>query len=213
MKKITASDFLALGLYAFAGFGLEVLLSMVLPNLLGIKSSEYSTIHHCIHWVLTCVLWGSITVFLLHLSKTKYSFDILKNNHVITPKRWLIAIIITVVSIMITTIVCKGFKPVTEYNGLVKFIFQNIYYLFEAALIVLTIIFGQRFGEVITKKDNLPWGGLFLAMTWGLVHILLQDLHTGIYTFIMAILYGIVYVALNKNTKYSYILITLMFIL
>lgn len=213
MKKITASDFLVLGLYAFAGFGLEVLLSMVLPNLLGIKSSEYSTIHHCIHWVLTCVLWGSITVFLLHLSKTKYSFDILKNNHVVTPKGWLIAIIITVVSIMLTTIVCKGFKPVTEYNGLVKFIFQNIYYLFEAALIVLTIIFGQRFGEVITKKVNLPWGGLFLAMTWGLVHILLQGLHTGIYTFIMAIFYGIVYVALNKNTKYSYILITLMFIL
>ncbi|MDF2984491.1 MAG: hypothetical protein K0R50_1, partial [Eubacterium sp.] len=212
-KKITASDFLALGLYTFAGFGLEVLLSMVLPNLLGIKSSEYSTTHHCIHWVLTCVLWGSITVFLLHLSKTKYSFDILKNNHVITPKGWFIAIIITVAAIMITTIVLKGFKPVTEYNGLVKFIFQNIYYLFEAALIVLTIIFGQRFGELITKKGNLPWGGLFLAMTWGLVHILLQDLNTGIYTFIMAILYGIVYVALNKNTKYSYILITFMFIL
>ncbi|MDF2989174.1 MAG: hypothetical protein K0R50_4684, partial [Eubacterium sp.] len=34
IKKITASDFLALGLYTFAGFGLEVLLSMVLPNLL-----------------------------------------------------------------------------------------------------------------------------------------------------------------------------------
>jgi hypothetical protein len=132
---------------------------------------------------------------------------------VITPKGWFIAIIITVAAIMITTIVLKGFKPVTEYNGLVKFIFQNIYYLFEAALIVLTIIFGQRFGELITKKGNLPWGGLFLAMTWGLVHILLQDLNTGIYTFIMAILYGIVYVALNKNTKYSYILITFMFIL
>ncbi|MDF9841471.1 hypothetical protein M2105_002487 [Paenibacillus sp. PastF-1] len=35
-KKIGASDYLALGLYAFAGFGLEVVLSMLLPVIFGV---------------------------------------------------------------------------------------------------------------------------------------------------------------------------------
>lgn len=212
-KKITATDFLALGLYAFAGFGLEIILSMILPGVLGVESADYTLIHHCIHWTLTCALWGAMTLFLLRLSKNNYAFDIMKYNEPISKKRWIISMILVIIAIGITTIVSKGFKPAMEYSGLIKFIFQNIYYLFESGLILLTIAFGQKFGEMITKKENLPWGGLFLAMTWGLVHILLQDVNTGVYTFIMSILYGAVYLLLNKNIKYAYIFIAIMFIL
>jgi len=58
----------------------------------------------------------------------------------------------------------------------------------------------------------LPYGGLFLALTWGLIHILLQGFQTGIYAFAMAILYGVIYLVFKKNTRYAYILIAVIFI-
>lgn len=211
--KVGASDYLALGLYAFAGFGLEVVLSMLLPMILGVKGSEYTLVHHCIHWTLTCLLWGSMALFLIRLSKKKYAFDIMRLNDVPDSKRWLLAVVVSLIAIIVTTVAWGGFKPVQEYKGIVTFIFQNIYYLFEAALILLTIAFGQKFGEMLLKRGGLPYGGIFLALTWGLIHILLQGSETGVYAFFMSILYGLVYILLKKNIRYSYMMIAIVFIL
>jgi len=214
-KKIGSSNYLYLGLYAFAGFGLEILLSMLLPSIFGVQSSEYTIMQECIYWLLTCALWGAVSILLINLSKKKYGFDIMKYNEAPSAKQWLFSVVIATIAIVITTIVGDGFKPIQEYmnNGIVKFIFQHIYYLFETVLIVLTIAFGQKFGEEITKRTGLPYGGLFLALTWGLIHILTQGIMTGVYAFAMAILYGIVYILLKKNIRYAYLLITVMFIL
>lgn len=212
-KKIGASDYLGLGLYAFAGFGLEVVLSMLLPEIFGVKWSEYTLIHHCIHWLLTCILWASTALFLIRLSRKKYSFYVMKLNEAPDSKGWLLAILVSVIAITVTTIVWGGLKPVQEYDGIVTFVFQNIYYLFEAALILLTIAFGQKFGEMLLKRGGLPYGGIFLALTWGLIHILLQGSETGVYAFFMSILYGLVYILLKKNIRYSYMMIAIVFIL
>jgi hypothetical protein len=212
-KKVHASDYLALGLYAFAGFGFEVVLSMLLPTILGVKGSEYTLVHHCIHWTLTCLLWGSMALFLIRLSKKKYAFDIMRLNEVPDSKRWLLAVVVSVVAIIVTTIAWGGFKPVQEYKDIVNSIFQNVYYLFEAALILLTIAFGQKFGETLFHKSSLPYGGLFLALTWGLIHILLQGTMTGVYAVFMSLLYGMVYILLKKNIRYSYVMIAVIFVL
>lgn len=212
-KKIGASDYLGLGLYAFAGFGLEVVLAMLLPLVFGVQGSEYTLFHQCVHWVLTCILWGSMALFLIRFSGEKYSFDVMKLNKVPDSKGWLFAIVVSVIAITATTIVWDGLKPVQEYDGIVKFLFQNIYYLFEAALILLTIVFGQQFGDTLINRRGLPYGGFFLALTWGLIHILLQGSQTGVYASLMSILYGLVYIMLKKNIRYSYILIAIVFIL
>ncbi len=107
----------------------------------------------------------------------------MKFNEVPNTMQWLLAILLFAVAITVTTIAWGGFKPILEPDGAVEFIFQNIYYLFETALIVLNIVFGQKFGEVLTKKDKLPYGGLFLAFTWGLMHILTQGLQAGVYKY------------------------------
>ncbi|MEK3758788.1 hypothetical protein MKZ07_10105 [Paenibacillus sp. FSL P4-0338] len=212
-KKIGASDYLALALYAFAGFGLEIVLSMLLPSILGVRSSEYTLIHHCIHWGLTCLLWGSMALFLIRLSKRKYDFDMMNLHAAPDAKEWLLAVVVSVIAIAATTIVWEGFKPVQEYKDAVRFVFQNIYYLFEAALILLTIAFGQKFGETLFKRDRLPYGGIFLALTWGLIHILLQGGATGVYAFFMSLLYGTIYIMLRKNVRYSYLVIAVVFVL
>lgn len=111
-KKIGASDYLGLGLYAFAGFGLEVVLAMLLPLVFGVQGSEYTLFHQCVHWVLTCILWGSMALFLIRFSGEKYSFDVMKLNKVPDSKGWLFAIVVSVIAITATTIVWDGLKPV-----------------------------------------------------------------------------------------------------
>lgn len=212
-KKVGASDYLSLALYAFAGFGLEVVLLMILPSVLGVGNSDYTLLHQCIHWGITCLLWGSMAVFLIRLSKRKHDFDIMRLNATPDARGWLLAIVVSVIAIAATTVVWEGFKPVQEYKEAVRFVFQNIYYLFEAALILLTIAFGQKFGETLFKRDGLPYGGMFLALTWGLIHILLQGGATGIYAFFMSLLYGTIYIMLRKNVRYSYVVIAVVFIL
>ncbi|MEG2145054.1 MAG: hypothetical protein RRY06_00300, partial [Lachnospiraceae bacterium] len=59
----------------------------------------------------------------------------------------------------------------------------------------------------------IPFGGIILAVTWGLVHIFTQGASTGIYAVIQALLYGSVYMVFNKNYKITYIAIALMFML
>lgn len=81
----------------------------------------------------------------------------------------------------------------------------------------IIIVFGQKYGEMKFKNNkkvyNFPWGALLLAVTWGLVHILTKDVLCGIESIMFSIVFGITYLLLRKNTKLTYLFITLMFIL
>ncbi|GHU59009.1 hypothetical protein FACS189444_3580 [Spirochaetia bacterium] len=49
------------------------------------------------------------------------------------------------------------------------------------------------------------------GLTWGLGHIVTQDLYTGIYLFIVSLFYGVAYIQLKKNVRYAYIIMAVMF--
>jgi hypothetical protein len=66
------------------------------------------------------------------------------------------------------------------------------YYVTEAALIVLVIMFGQRAGKKQFGRREVPWGGIVLAGTWGIMHIFLQGPAGGAYAIIAAVLYGLI---------------------
>ncbi|SKC36424.1 hypothetical protein [Okibacterium fritillariae] len=66
------------------------------------------------------------------------------------------------------------------------------YYVAEAALIVLVILFGQRAGEKQFGRRAAPWGGIVLAGTWGIMHIFLQGPAGGAYAIVAAVLYGLI---------------------
>lgn len=210
MSKIDNKDFLWYSLYSFAGFGLEILLLMI-EN---IFVKEQTTFTACIHWTLTILLWGMISFILYKNSKKKLKFDLINKDNV-SKRKLLLAIILIIVYLISKYFIINGIKPINEFKelGIIKFIFQYMYYFFETILIILTISFGQRFFEEISKNKIIPYGGLVLAFTWGLMHILTQNMATGIFAFASAIIYGIVYLLLNKNTKCSYLSVLFMFIL
>lgn len=216
-KHIKGLSFLSLGLYAFLGLGLEVLLAFVIEPLLYRKGlDEFGTLENILHWILTCIMWGVTALILISVSKKKYEFNIFTYRDKLGIINWIVAFILLAISIIISVWDWNGLKVLKEfeYNGWLKFIFQYMYYLFETVLVVLIIIFGQRAGEVWFKSSKIPWGGFLVGLTWGLVHMLTKgDLLIGLLSCFGGVLYGILYLTVKKNVYIAYPLIFLMFVL
>lgn len=209
LKANSSIDYIGYALYAFGGLGIELLLMMIETNLYGQTFGTWSAMKHMIHWVITCFIWGCLgTVLVKQLPVSP------KNS--IKKKNMILAVIIISVSIIYTSLVWKGFKPMIELSnlGVAKFLIQYIYYAFESLLIMLIVAHGQKaFENWFSHIKIIPFGGIILAITWGLIHIFTQGASTGIYAVIQALLFGSIYMVLNKVYKISYVAITLMFML
>ena len=199
MKK-TKTDSIGYAFYAFGGLGLEAVLLMVETNLYGQTSGAWSMMKQLAHWIIISFIWGGVGMFLakqlpaLPRSETK-------------SKNFIPALIIVFASIIYTTISWGGFKPIIEWSnlGAGRFFTQYIYYAFVSLVITLIIAHGQTaFENWFGKTKWLPYGGVLLAATWGLVHILTQDASTGIFSVAQALLFGSIYMVFHKDLKISY---------
>lgn len=217
-SEVSAWDYLWYALYAFAGLGLELLLiGMIEPKLFGnISTSDYSVSQNIIHWILTMVYWGVICAFLIHSSDKKFSFNVLSNER---PKKqgFLITGVLIIACIVLNAFAWQTLKIVGEFQKkeLILFVFQYFYYMFEIGLVFLIVAFGQKFAEeLLKKKTNIPFGGIVLCCTWGVIHILSKgSIITGLGVMVFASLYGLMYIFLNRNAKYSYLAMLLAFII
>lgn len=216
--KISSWDFLWYALYAFAGLGLEfVLIGIVEPLLFGkINANDYNTTQHIIHWILTSICWGITAGLLIKTSKNKSGFNVLSCDAV-KKTNIIFSTLAVATCIILNFFDWKTLKIIGEFQSkkTVIFIFQYIYYIFEVILVFLIVAFGQKFAEdLLKKKSNIPFGGIVLCCTWGTVHILTKgSIYTGIGVMTFALIYGIIYILLNRNAKLSYIAILLAFII
>ncbi len=209
--------FLLLALLAFAGLGLEMLTAFLIePFIYGHSLDDFTTTQYIVHWIVICVIWGISAFLLLFFAKKKMNFDIFKSRENIKILNWILCFALLAISIIISIIDWNGFKPAKEfiYNGWLKFIFQYIYYVFETALVILIVIFGQEAGEKWFKSVKIPYGGILAGLTWGLVHMLTKgDILVGLWGGALSILFGIVYLLAKKNIRIAFPFILLMFIL
>ena len=210
-RENTASDFLGYVLYAFGGIGLELLLLKDEEGLHHLTFAAWGSAEHILHWCLTCVVWG-MTGWLLARQLPAQCEEPTQ----LSPARKVSILFFMVLSIVLTSVVWGGFKPAVEFSALgpVQFLFQYLYYATEVFLMVLMIAHGQRAFEVWKGKDSqLPFGGMFLALTWGMMHLLTQNVSTGIYAVAQALIYGEVYLLARKDRRISYLAILWMFML
>lgn len=209
-------DYLWYALYAFAGLGLEILLlSFIEPAFLG-KASEYGASQNIIHWILTIICWAVIILFLIKSAQKKLDYNVMNNNK-IAAKGIMISLALTAACICLNAYDWGTLKIFGEFSkkGFIEFIFQYIYYAFEVGLVFLIVAFGQRFVETLLKrKSNIPFGGIVLCCTWGAIHILSQgSVATGLGVMIFAVMYGMMYLILNRNTRASFLAMLLAFII
>jgi len=215
-KKITGADYLYLALYAFAGIGLELVLVGVIEPLFSVSLKTYTTFQHIIHWMVICIIWFIVGNFLISLASKKYDFNLWENKTKLKGWQYIGVVICLIVSISSHYVDWEGFKPLLEFQrlGALKFVFQYIYYLFETFLISLIVIFGQTACEKWFRNEAIPYGGIFLALTWGLMHIVSKgSVAVGILTAFGGFLYGAAYLVVGKDYKKALPLMYFMFIL
>jgi len=216
MKKATGFNYLIMALLAFGGIGLEVLLAFLIePAIYGTQMAEWTTLQNIIHWIATCILWGLVSVILIKKVKKDYGFDILAKGTKVKVWQWILVVFLVVVSLIISYIDWNGSKIVREFyaNGWLKFIFQYIYYVFETVLVLLILIFGQKAFECWFKKENIPYGGIIVSLTWGVGHFFTKDLMTGIMCMILGLGLGSVYLLVNRDIRKAYPILFIMFAL
>lgn len=97
--------------------------------------------------------------------------------------------------------------------GIAHFVAQHIYYAIEVVLITMLVAFAQEVGDALFKPRWIPYGGIMLAILWGLPHILWHGLADGLGSVAFALLYGLAFLIMRKNIRRSFMLIFLMFVL
>lgn len=219
-------DFLSYGLEIFAFIGFELLLAYGIEfNLYGYSDwRDYTNLQTIVHWVLTCSVWMFGIWYVVREAAKKSDVDLFKNfkeNNLrkgakeMSLLQWGLLITGTVLCLISTWIDWNGSKVVTEFlHRGVLFPFQYFYYLVEVAMVLLIIVFGQYAFEKWFKNDKIPYGGILVALTWGLGHWLTKgSLGVGIYTAIGGFVFGGAYLLTNRNIKLSYLFLCIMFIL
>lgn len=216
-KKVKGMDYIWLALTAFGGLGMEMLYAYLLePSVYGCGMQEWSTWQRILHWIITCITWGLIAWYTVKSAKKDCGFDLFEKSKPIKLWQWCASLVCAAVCLSSTYMDWGGSKLLIEFQrlGALKFTFQYIYYLFEVVLFMLIIVYGQKAFEVWFKKNNIPYGGIVVALTWGMAHWLTKGtLAAGLYTAFGGFCFGVVYLLLNRNIKWTYVALCIMFIL
>lgn len=216
MKKASGIHFLLLALLAFVGIGLEVVLAFgIEPLIYGTSLNEWSDLQTIVHWIATCTLWGAVSFGIVRLAKKKYGFDLFQRGSRLSVWQWLLVVIFIIGSLIISYFDWNGSKVIKEFyaNGPVRFVFQYIYYIFETILVTLILIFGQKAFEKWFHRENIPYGGIIVAITWGLGHFFIKDIWTGIVCMMGGLAFGSVYLLVNRDIRKAFPILWIMFVL
>ncbi len=217
MNKKMGWNFLSLAVTAFGGLGIEMLYAFILePVLFGAQMGSWSDGQSIMHWILTCVTWAAVGIWLVRSAKKNYSLDILSVHGKLQAWQWAAVLAMLAVSVIIQYLDWGGLKFVIEFQrlGAVLFLFQYLYYAFETLLFLMIIVFGQKACELWMGHDKIPYGGIVCGLTWGLGHILSKGgLLIGLHGLLWGILLGTAYLVVNKDIRKAWAVLFLMFVL
>ena len=216
VKKVSGFSFLLLALGAFAGLATELLYAYLVIPAFGMTIDNWETVPMIIHWSLTCITWGAIAYMLIKVAREKFQFNLFEKGDKVKLWQWAIILIGVVLIVVVSYKNWNGFKVVKEFqnNGWLLFIFQYIYYIVETVLFTLIIVFGQKAFEIWFKKENFPYGGVLVALTWGLGHAITKgDMFMGLYGAFSGFVFGSAYLLVNRDIKKTFVILLIMFIL
>lgn len=218
--------FLLLGLFLILAGCMDFFILIPEMILYGFESPGGMTpVQSCIHWLLVTAAWGLSIAAAFHIS-TKCGFTVTKNSTKPGRKNQLLLLALILFGILFMSSTWEmRFKPWVEYSrfiqsgklaGTAQFFCQYLYYLMESLLIFSLTAMGQQAGEEFfpfPATSRIPWGGLFCALTWGMLHGLTKDLETAVFCIVLSALFGYAYLISNKNIRFAYPAIALIFLL
>lgn len=221
-RKVRWTTYLLLSLLSFGAFMLEYLSIFVIEaTFLHVDIQNYTTMQRNIHCIIMVFMWAIFIGGLLFFSMKHYRFPEMGSKRgKISTKSWIISIACLIGCKIITFIDWHTLKIVGEAQGknVFQFCVQYLYYIFEVMLVILIIIYGQKAIETLLKKEStIPFGGIILAMTWGGFHFVSRgagiEIWNGISTMIFSVLSGVMYLRLDRQYLYSYVFVTIGYLL
>lgn len=206
----------ALTLLAFIGLCLEILLASLEKHLYGTDIAGFSEMQYIRHWLITSALWAIVSFWAVFLSKRLFEFNVFESHTVSSRLQLVLGLSLPLVFAVVWSILNGGPGIVRFYknSSIAMFIWQYIYYVFEMLLAGLIICLSQRsFDSRTGKPSQIPWGGLMLGLSWGLLHYFTKSSAVvAAIAFILAILFGMVFNWLGKDLKKTLPLMYLMFV-
>lgn len=208
-KSISPWDYLRYALLVYAAFAAEFILFGQVPL------NDYTPDQAVFHWMMSGIVFGGVALLLAWRSYSHLRFSILKLDKP-SWKGIVISLALAVLCIRLNAAYLGALKIVAVFRqmGLLFIGFQLFYDISRMLLVFLILAFGQKFFEALLgRQTSIPWGGILLALTWGLVHILSKgSLSAGLGVALFSLAYGEIYLQLDKNALWTYGIITLAFL-
>ena len=195
-----SNDYLYLALYTFALFAWELLVLITID--VGLKATGLGDgSASVLHWLITAAGWCGGAWYVLHRRPPD---DGLFADPIVG------SVVRRAVAVATAIAVCSGvriaalgeWKPYAEIQDLrvdlgsktwLGAVALLMYYAAETLVITVLVAFAQRSGELRFRRREIPWGGILLACTWGVMHIFLQGPGAGVYAMFVSVLYGVIY--------------------
>lgn len=220
LKSIFKSEsykYFEYAMLAFAGLGLEVLYAFWLePFIYGHSMKEFTTAECIIHWTVTILSWLLVAYLIVKSAKKNLGFHLRGTNSKWTLVGIIASCILIGLMLVVNYVDVGRLKIIHEFHrlGILKFIFQHLYYLAEVVLFTLIIVFGQNALELFFRKKNIPYGGIIVGLTWGLAHWFSKgSIWIGLEGLVLGFLFGAIYLFLGRDFKKTYIVLALAFII
>lgn len=215
--------YLIFAFIVLGGICLEFIWAFVLePCIFHVSMEEYTAAQTIFHWVLTSISWICVAMIILQAAKMKLQFvlsgkergrELLSNTRILCILGLAVCVVYSLVS---TYLAWDGSKLLQELRslGVLQWIFQYMYYAFETFMFFLIIVFAQNAFEKWFGHKKFPYGGIIVALTWGLGHVVSKgSMATGCLLAISGFVYGIIYLLTGRKAKWSYLLLFICFVL
>lgn len=91
--------------------------------------------------------------------------------------------------------------------GIAAFMMQYVYYIFEFILLACIVDCSQHLSIKLNWTQRIPWGGIFLTLTWGLIHpwgLLQGEFIYALRAILLCLVIGFAYLFPGKKPLYAF---------
>lgn len=226
--KTLASDMIILAALAYLALQIQPLVNYIivwtpLIDTVRLNDKIWTLIMH----VVCMAAWGGIALLLMHMSRVDCGYKVIEGAKAPSRIRLIVAAAISVAVSAAMIIFAGGFSIPYAINGIGDLLYTVEYYIFlivNAAMFVLVMAFGQKFGDLAFGESCIPYGGIVLGLGMALTNIISGfsagvDVNAGdvllsaAIVFVYALVYGAVYVITEKKPLYALPFVALIFVL
>lgn len=118
MKRATGFNYILLVLGTFGGLMLEAVIGYgIEPIFYGGQMTEWSDIQYIAHWIVTYIMWGMVSFFIINFAKRRYDFDIFSKGEKVKVWQWILIAVLICGSLAISYRDWNGSKVLLEFQN------------------------------------------------------------------------------------------------